>query len=294
MLVAVTGATGFLGRHVVSNLLQGGHSVRGWTRKAAPPELEGVDWVRGELDDRGSVEGLVAGCDAVVHTALAREGAGFMDVPQQPLDYIQTNLMGSIALLETAAAHSVGRFVFVSSGAVHQHVVEGIALDEQHPLRPGSLYGACKASMETMVHAYGSSGRINAASLRPVAIYGVDTPLENSKWFDLMRAVARGESVPADGGGKVVHVKDVAAAIATLLETESPIAGETYNCCDRFFSEHEIASRVMEITNSKAMLTGDPKSSGREMSSAKLESLGFQFGGLSRLDETIRQLVQEL
>ncbi|MFG0268281.1 MAG: NAD-dependent epimerase/dehydratase family protein [Rhodopirellula sp. JB055] len=294
MLVAVTGATGFLGRHVVSNLLENGHSVRGWTRKSVPPDSEGVDWTHGELDDRASIEQLVAGCDAVVHTALAREGAGFMQEPEQPLDYIQTNLMGSIALLETACAQSVDRFVFVSSGAVHQHVVDGIPLDEQHPLRPGSLYGACKASMETVVHAYGSAGRIQAASLRPVSIYGADTPLENSKWYGLIRAVARGETVKADGGGKVVHVKDVAAAATTLLETEVSIAGETYNCCDRFFSEHEIATRVMERTNSKATLVGGPKTSGRDMSSAKLQALGFRFGGLSRLDETIQQFVQEL
>jgi dTDP-glucose 4,6-dehydratase len=294
MLVAVTGATGFLGRHVVSNLLENGHSVRGWTRKRVPPELEGVDWARGELADHASIERLLDGCDAVVHAALAREGGGFMQEPKHPLDYIQTNLMGSVALLEAACAQSVGRFVFVSSGAVHQHVVDGIPLDEQHPLRPGSLYGACKASMETMVHAYGRTGRIEAASLRPVSIYGVDNPLENSKWYDLIQAVARGESVLADGGGKVVHVKDVAAAATTLLETEAAIAGETYNCCDQFFSEHAIATRVMEITNAKATLVGEPKSAGREMSSAKLQSLGFQFGGLSRLDETIQQIVQGL
>ncbi|MEO9594070.1 NAD-dependent epimerase/dehydratase family protein [Rhodopirellula bahusiensis] len=293
MLVAVTGATGFVGQHVVSNLLQNGHSIRGWTRRNDPPELEGVVWVRGDLDDQDSIERLVTGCDAVVHTALAREGDRFMDVPEHPLEYLRTNLMGSIALLEMACTHSVDRFVFVSSGAVHQNVVDGIPLDEQHPLRPGSLYGACKASMETMIHAYGSSGRINAAALRPVSIYGVEVPVQNSKWYELIQSVAHGESVRADGGGKVVHVADVAAAISTLLMTRDAIAGETYNCCDRFFSEHEVAKRVMAITNVEAKLTGDAKSPGRDMSSAKLESLGFQFGGVSRLDETIRQLVQE-
>ena len=294
MLVAVTGATGFLGQHVVSDLLRNGHSVRGWTRKNDPPRLEGVEWVQGELDNRQSIGQLVSGCNAVVHTALAREGDSFMSAPDKPLDYIQTNLMGSISLLETACSQAVERFVFVSSGAVHQNVVDGIPLDEQHPLHPGSLYGACKASMETMVHAYGSSGRLNAATLRPVSIYGVEDPVQDSKWYGLIQSVARGESVRAEGGGKVVHVADVAAAISTLLATDHAIAGETYNCCDRFFSEHAVAERVKAITGARAEILGEPKSSGREMSSAKLESLGFQFGGISKLDETIRQLVREL
>lgn len=88
MLVAVTGATGFLGQQVVSDLLRNGHSVRGWTRKNDPPRLEGVDWVQGELDDRQSIERLVSGCNAVVHTALARDGDSFMKAPEKPRDYI--------------------------------------------------------------------------------------------------------------------------------------------------------------------------------------------------------------
>ncbi|WP_230255491.1 NAD-dependent epimerase/dehydratase family protein [Rhodopirellula halodulae] len=296
MFIAVTGATGFLGRELISQLVEKGHQVRAMSRQPDPPEIgpesDLVSWIQGELDDWDSLERLVDGADAVVHTALAREGESFMTTPDDPLQYAQTNLMGSMALLEKAAIGTPTKFVFVSSGAVHQHVVDGLTLDEQHPLRPGALYGACKASMETMVHAYGLSGRINACTVRPVSIYGAEEPIEHSKWFQLVMDVAAGKEVSADGGGKVVHVKDVARAIRHLLAESDSVAGETFNCCDRFISEHEVAQRVMEITGSNANLTGQPKESGREMSTAKLEKRGFRFGGLALLDETIRQYVR--
>ena len=75
MRVAVTGATGFLGRYIVGHLIQAGHTCRCWHRPTSDrtgPGLEdgGVEWIPGELTDAESMTSLLAGCDAVVHAAL--------------------------------------------------------------------------------------------------------------------------------------------------------------------------------------------------------------------------------
>ena len=84
-----------------------------------------------------------------------------------------------------------------------------------------------------MVHAYGFGGKLSVCTLRPTAIYGVADPVEESKWYELIKDVAAGNAVEPIGGSKAVHVADVARAIRILLETDQPIAGETYNCSDR-------------------------------------------------------------
>ena len=84
-------------------------------------------------------------------------------------------------------------------------------------MRPDTLYGACKASVETLVHHYGKSQKIIAATLRPTAIYGRADPLEESKWYELVRRVAAGQDVAVNGGAKSVHAADVAKSVMLLL-----------------------------------------------------------------------------
>jgi len=297
MRIALTGATGFVGRHTLGRLVRGGHEVRAWYRGDEKPEWNGaeseaVEWVRGDLDDADSADRLVEGCEGVVHTALSRSGDSFMTEPSDPVVYFQTNVLGSLRLIDAAERAGTGRFVFISSGAVHQNVAEDLPLDERHPLWPGSLYGASKASVETLVHAYGLSGRLEIATLRPPSIVGVDDPVEKSKWFDLVRAMMRQESVDVSGGSKVVLVDDLARAIELLLSTENAIAGQTFNCTSGFYSTHRIAEMIGELTASQSKLTGQPKTSAREMETNKIEKLGMRFGGEPEIRRLLESLVE--
>ncbi len=294
MRIAVTGGSGFLGQHTISRLIGGGHQVRAWYRGGSSPTQAGVDWVPGQLDDPQATEDLVGGCDAVVHTAVARTGQSFMRHPDDPVAYFQTNLIGTLRLIEAAARTGVERFVFLSSGAVHQRVADDLPLDERHPLWPESMYGANKASIETLVHAYGFSNRLKIATLRPVSIVGIDDPIENSKWFELTRQIIGGEQVDVSGGGKIVPVDDVARAIECLLQTDHSIAGETFNCSAGFYSDHQIASWVKAMSHSDAELVGPAKKPGREMQTNKLRSLGMQFSGEAELRELLGTMVQRL
>ena len=294
MRIAVTGGTGFLGQNTISRLIQGGHQVQAWYRGSCPPAQTGVDWIPGQLDDPQATEELISGCDAVVHLAVARTGQSFMRHPDEPVAYFQTNVIGTLRLIEAAAETGVERFVFISSGAVHQKVADDLPLDERHPLWPESLYGANKASIETLVHAYGFSNRLKIATLRPVSIVGIEDPIENSKWFELTRKIISGEQVDVRGGGKIVPVDDVARAIECLLHTNQSIAGETFNCSAGFYSDHQIATWVKGLSNSDTELVGPAKKPGREMQTSKLRSLGMQFSGEAELRELLEAMVQRL
>jgi nucleoside-diphosphate-sugar epimerase len=72
----------------------------------------------------------------------------------------------------------------------------------------------------------------------------------HSKWFDLVQAVARGQPVDCVRGGKEVHAADVARAVQILLAAPA-VAGEVYNCCDRYVSEYEVAAITKMLSGSK-------------------------------------------
>src|SRR5436305_6124909 len=117
MLVAVTGATGLVGRYLVRQLLADGQRVRAWYRPASdrsemPAEVE---WVEGHLGEDDATRRLVRGADAVVHAAVDWSERGG-DI----LAFLDTNFMGSIQLLAAARSAGVGRFLYVASCAVHE------------------------------------------------------------------------------------------------------------------------------------------------------------------------------
>ncbi|MCD0458413.1 NAD-dependent epimerase/dehydratase family protein [Roseiconus lacunae] len=298
MRIALTGATGFLGRYLIRELAKT-HDVQAWHRGEKPPVKRWpVLWITGQLGDAQATKALVEGVDAVIHSGLHRTGESMMDAADDPVEYWQRNATGSLQLLEAAHQAGVKRFVFVSSGAVHDDVLPHFKLDETHPLRPNTLYGAYKASVETLVHHYGKSSEMCCVSVRPTAIYGVADPVKHSKWFDLIQSVAAGQAVTATGGSKSVHAQDVAKACHLLMNVtgeldDAAISGETFNCCDRMISDFQVASIAREISGSSATIEGPEKVAKNAIVTGKLQSLGIDFGGEPLLRKTVEQLLAE-
>jgi nucleoside-diphosphate-sugar epimerase len=295
MRIALTGGTGFLGRYIANHLTAGGHTLRAWYRDSS--DRGGFDasddqltWIPGELGERQSADELVKGTDAVVHSALFRPGAGFRGAEGDVVTFAQKNILGTLHLVEAARAAGVPRFIFISTCAVHERILDDRKLDEAHPLWPNSHYGAHKAAIEKFVHSYGLGGGYNICSLRPTGIYGLARPASDSRWFDLVQRVARGETVEVSGGGKEVHAADVARAVAVLLTAEGT-AGQAYNCYDRYISAHEVATLAKEISGSNAKIVGEPKTPKHQIETGKLRALGMEFGGEGLLRETVGALV---
>jgi nucleoside-diphosphate-sugar epimerase len=297
VIVAVTGATGYVGRFVVDALAARGHHVRALSRPASDRSgfAHEVDWLTGCLTEPESLGRLCAGADALVHAALDhlpdqyRGGEG-----DDPLGYLETNLMGSLRLLEAARAAGVERCVVLSSRAVYARRSPGVALDEAHPVWPDTLYGASKAALEAFVSAFGLGGGWQVCALRPTAVYGRSYPLSRTKWHDLIRSTLRGEAWPLRRSGGQVHGEDVARAVALLLEAPD-VAGRTFNCGDLYLTDRDVAAEVQRITGLSGPLPEPPPAPPHNLMVCRgLADLGFRFGGRPLFERTIHELVEAI
>ncbi len=295
MIIGITGGTGFLGRYMVRHLASEGHECRCWHRTGSDRGgfddlARPVTWVSGDLADAASMRELAKGCDAVVHAALYRPGAGFRGAEGDLATFVERNVLGTIRLIEAARSAGVRRFVFISTCAVHEKILDDRKLDEAHPLWPTSHYGAHKAAIEKFIHSYGLGHGFEICALRPTGIYGAARPLEKSKWHKLVHAVARGEPITSDRGGKEVHAADVAKAVAMLLAADG-IAGQAYNCYDRYIADQEVAVIAKRITRNDSrieMLNKGPKN---QIDTSKIRALGMTFGGTVLLEQTVREML---
>ncbi|MFO0821203.1 MAG: NAD(P)-dependent oxidoreductase [Pirellulales bacterium] len=296
MRIAVTGATGFVGRYLVRHLIGLGHECRCWFRPAS--DRAGFDdvapvrlaWLAGDLGDRHAADELVAGCDAVVHAALYHPGGGFRGGEGEILEFAERNVLGTLRLIEAARTAGVPRFVFISTCAVHERILGDRPLDETHPTTPTSHYGAHKAALEQFVHSYGWGLGYPICALRPTGVYGVAQPAVHSKWFKLVRAIAQGEDVNCTRGGKEVHAADVARAAGILL-TAPNVAGEAFNCYDRYVPEHEVATLAKSLSGSRSTIYGATSQPKNQIVTDKLRALGMNFGGQVLLEQTVRELL---
>jgi nucleoside-diphosphate-sugar epimerase len=300
MRIAITGATGFLGRYLVRHLAQGGHELRCWYRQGSDrssfgPEAAAIQWQEGQLGDTAAVHELVRGVDALVHGAVQWQGPrtrgrgshGTADV------FYGVNLTGSLQLFRAALDAGVGRCVFVSTCAVHEVILDDRPLDETHPLWPTSPYGAHKAALEAFVHSYGQGQGWPICALRPTGIYGLAHPPSASRWFDLVGQVLRGERIESAKGGKEVHAADVARAVALLLGAEAKaITGQAYNCYDMYVAEEQVARIAKELTGTRSEIATLNKGPKHQIDTRKLRALGMTFGGPELLRRTVGELVK--
>ena len=300
MLIAVTGATGFLGRYIVARLAAAGHRPRCWHRPGSDlggfgPAADAVGWLPGRLGDAGDAAALVRGADALVHGALFRPGgAGFIASGQADLtDFLRANLLGSLQLFQAAYSAGVPRCVFISTCAVHDVILAGRPLDETHPLWPMSHYGAHKAALEAFVHSYGFGQKWPVCAVRPTGIYGLAHPPRDSKWYGLLGQVMRGEPVASAKGGKEVHAADVARAVELLLNADAEaMRGQAFNCCDRYIADEDVARLAKEMTGSASTIADLNRGPKNQIDTQKLRALGMTFGGEELLRRTVGELVE--
>lgn len=196
-LVALTGATGFVGRATLDALVAGGHAVRALTRREQP-DLAHVEWVRGAMEDAASLAELAQGAEAVIHVA------GVVNAPDAA-GFEACNVTGTLNLVEAAVAAGVPRFIHVSSLSARE---------------PGlSAYGASKARGEKLLMA----SPLDWTIVRPPAIYGP----RDREMFELFRAARWGiVPTPRDGRASMIHVDDLARLLVALIP-----GGEDSSAC---------------------------------------------------------------
>jgi nucleoside-diphosphate-sugar epimerase len=294
MLIALTGASGFVGSYTAKALHAAGHTVRALVRPTSRRDhiaAHVAEWREGELHDPQTLAGLVAGCDAVIHNGVD------WSVREIPRRNFERNVLGSLILLEAARQAGANQFLFVSSVAVYHTILPDRPLDENHPTWPNSTYGACKAAIEPHLLAYHQTYGMNTSSWRPAAIYGIDPKLDRSQWFKLIQTAKQGGHISTAQGGKITHVQDVADAL-TLAIGDDSVAGQFYNLVDGYMYWQRAAEFAKELSGSSATID-DRKGSGPRNQFDTRKAIAFfdchgNSTALRRGHDGVRQYVREL
>jgi nucleoside-diphosphate-sugar epimerase len=193
--IAITGATGFAGGHVLAALLARGHRVKALVRNLAAARLpDGVQQVQGDVLNADALEQLLKGADAVVHLAGVLSAL-------TPHEYFRINAHGTVAMAEAAARAGTGRFVHVSSLAAREPAL--------------SPYGASKRAGEDAISKL--SAALNAVIIRPPAVYGPGDRGTLPLIKELTRPIA---AIPgsADARFSLIHGADLARIIVAAIE----------------------------------------------------------------------------
>lgn len=239
MKALVTGATGFIGGHLVEALLSRKDEayvlVRPESRTGGPNQSAAVP-VKGDYRDPASLSRAVSGMDVVFHVG------GLITAPDDET-YDEANVLTTRALISACAGGvpALKRFVFVSSISATGPSPAGTVLDESAPLRPVSGYGRSKARAEEIVGSF--SGRVPWTILRPPNVLG-------PRQKELLTSISLiGKRIkPMIGNGKpqtsVVSVWDVVRALILLAEHPGAVGRTYFVTSGRPYAWREITDAV--------------------------------------------------
>lgn len=186
-LLAITGATGFVGSAVLDAALAEGHRVRALARRDQTARA-GVEWVRGDLGDTAALAALVAGADAVIHVA------GLTNTPDLAA-FETANVTGTAHVIAAMTQAGVRRLVFVSSLSARKPEL--------------SAYGASKARAEALVEASG----LDWTTVRPPGVYGP----RDVDYLEMFRTAKWGfVPLPPGGASSIIHADDLARLLVAL------------------------------------------------------------------------------
>lgn len=295
MKVLVSGGTGYVGRFIVEELAAAGHEVVAGARRPPIAGLfpERVGFVPLALDPDADQRRAFRGIDAFVHAAFdhlpGRYRGGEGDDPD---GFRARNVDGSAALFRQAVEAGVGRLVFLSSRAVYGTQPPGAALSEETRPHPDTLYGEVKLAAERQLRAAAQAAGAVGTSLRVTGVYGPAGPGREDKWTPVIRDWLAGRPVEPRAGSEV-HGKDVAAAVALVLEADRrSVEGQVFNVSDLLVERADMLAIVQQATGATTPLP-QPAGSSRinVMETDRIERLGWRPGGAKRLRETVLNLL---
>jgi nucleoside-diphosphate-sugar epimerase len=177
--VLVTGAGGFIASHLVAALVRAGANVRGLCRYTSTssrgalelleaPVRDAVEVQFGDVRDPDAAERATTGIDVVIHLAA------LIAIPYSyasPMEYVGTNVTGTLTLAHAARGHGVDRFVHVSSSEIYGEVSHWPITPEQPPA-PRSPYAASKAAGDLMLESFRAAFALPLVIARPFNTYG--------------------------------------------------------------------------------------------------------------------------
>lgn len=222
-VVAITGAGGFLGSHLVNHFLELGYEVKAHihreeSRTALDKRVANV--FVGEITDASMISELVSDADYVVHTV-----SNFRSASGKPESYTRINVEGTRCVVDTALKAGVKRLVHCSTIGVHGNVLETPA-SETSPFAPGDLYQETKLESEEYVRSRIGATDTEIVIIRPCSMYGPG----DMRMLKMFRMLAKGRFFfvgPCLENFHAVYIDDVVKAFANAVQLPN-INGEVF------------------------------------------------------------------
>lgn len=229
MNILVTGATGFIGSHLVEALVSKGHNVYGLVHnkeKAEFLENLGAKAVYGDLLDKNSLRLAVKDANAVFHL-----GAVLHATTKDKKTFYEVNVIGTKNLIEACSELGVKKFVHCSSVGVHG-IIKNPPANESYSCKPTTDYDKSKYEAEKLVHSFMQNTKMNIVIVRPAAIvYG---PRDFSAMYGLFKAIQNKKFMIIGNGKNVIHtiyVKNLVNGMILAFENNNA-NGQTYILAD--------------------------------------------------------------
>lgn len=257
-LVAVTGADGFIGSHLVERLVEHGHRVRamavynsfgtwGWLDTLPAEVMSRVEVVLGDVRDPNCCRELIEGAECVYHLAA------LIAIPysyRAPRSYVDTNVIGTLNVLDAVRSCATPRMVHTSTSETYGTAIT-VPISEDHPLQAQSPYAASKLAADKLVESYHLSFDTPAVTLRPFNTFG---PRQSARAviptaISQLAAGARQIKLGAmDPTRDFLFVKDTAAAFHTAgTAPAEQVVGELFNAATN--TEISIGDLVRDIAS---------------------------------------------
>ena len=265
--VLVTGADGFIGSHLVEGLVTRGHKVKaltmynsfgtwGWLDSVPKEVLDQVEVVPGDIRDSIFVRHAMKGCSDVMHLAA------LIAIPYSyiaPEAYIDTNVKGTLNILQAAREASVEKVIHTSTSEVYG-TARFVPITEDHPLQGQSPYSASKIAADQLAYSFYSSFELPVITIRPFNTYG---PRQSARAVipTIISQIASGASVIHLGSTSPTrdfnYVADTVNGFISALSSEKAF-GETINLGSSFeISVGDTVELIAQLMNAEVTVTTD-------------------------------------
>ncbi len=281
----VTGGAGFIGSHIVEELVRRGKKVRVLDDFSAGQMSnlrtvrKKIDLIRGDIRNVKTVKKALRGVKFVTHQAALRSVPKSMD---NPTEFNEVNVQGTLNLLIAAHQAGVQRFVFASSSSVYGET-KRLPERETDPLSPVSPYAATKIMGEIYCRMFWQTYKLPTVALRYFNVFGPRQSLENKYAVvvpKFIACLAKNQRPPIHGDGKqsrdFSYITDVVSANLLSLAASKKACGRVYNvACHRRYSVLDLLRRLNRLMgkNIKPIFTpirqGDVKHTLADISQAK-------------------------
>ncbi|MEK9657137.1 MAG: NAD-dependent 4,6-dehydratase LegB [bacterium] len=260
--VLVTGADGFIGSHLVEHLLEKGFVVRafvfynsfnswGWLDKLDKNQLDNIETFSGDIRDPNGVKEALKGMDIVYHLAAL---IGIPFSYHSPDSYVDTNVKGTLNILQTARELGTERVLVTSTSEVYGTALE-TPISETHPRQPQSPYSATKIAADCMTESFYRSFDLPVTIVRPFNTYGprqsarAVIPTIITQLLDGKEVIELGAISPTRD---LVYVKDTIEGFFRISQTRKTLGKDVNIATQNDISIGDLAQLIINEINPKA------------------------------------------